>query len=85
MQEDIPIDPYPVIITFIGTAAALILVGYFTLKRRLVLAAVCLGCFFALFRPSVAMAEQCKPTRYADGDTFTFIRDGEKVRVRLAG
>ncbi len=73
------------IITFLGTAVALILVVYFTLKRRLGLAAICLVCFFALFRPSVAMAEQCTPTQYADGDTFSFIRDGEKVRVRLAG
>ena len=36
--------------------------------------------------PSIAMsAELCKPVRYADGDTFTFKRGNESVRVRLAG
>lgn len=86
MQNNIEINTISVMITLIGTAAALLLAAYFTLRRRLVLAAVCLGCFFALFRPSVAMsAELCKPIRYADGDTFTFMRGGEKVRVRLAG
>jgi endonuclease YncB( thermonuclease family) len=30
-------------------------------------------------------AELCKPIQYADGDTFTFKRGNEAVRVRLAG
>ena len=86
MKNNIEINAISVLITFIGTAAALFLAAYFTLRRRLVLAAVCLGCFFALFNPSVAMsAELCKPIRYADGDTFTFKRSDEMVRVRLAG
>lgn len=86
MQNNIEISAISVLITLIGTAAALFLAAFFTLRRRLVLASVCLACFFALFRPSVAMsAELCKPIRYADGDTFTFKRGGELVRVRLAG
>ena len=73
-------------ITLVGTLAALVLAGYFTWRRQLLLAFVCLGCFFALFRPSVAMAEEiCLPIRYADGDTFNFKRGSELVRVRLAG
>lgn len=86
MQNTIAINVVSVMITLVGTAAALFLAAYFTWRRRLVLAAVCLGCFFALFNPSVAMsAELCKPIRYADGDTFTFKRGNESVRVRLAG
>ena len=86
MQNDIEINAVSVLITLIGTAGALFLAAYFTWRRRLGLALVCLACFFALFRPSVAMsAELCKPIRYADGDTFTFKRNGEAVRVRLAG
>lgn len=86
MQNNIEINVMSVLITFIGTAALLFLAGYFTLKRRVGLALVCLVCFFALFRPSIAMStELCKPIRYADGDTFNFKRGGELVRVRLAG
>lgn len=86
MQNNLEINMLRLMMIFIITAGALFLAAYFTLRRRLVLAAVCLGCFFALFRPSIALsAELCKPIRYADGDTFTFMRDGEKVRVRLAG
>jgi|AACY02.14.fsa_nt_gi endonuclease YncB( thermonuclease family) len=86
MQNNIEIQLIPVIITFIASAAALILAGYFTLRRRLVLAVVSMGCFLALFNPTAAMsAELCKPIKYADGDTFNFKRAGELVRVRLAG
>ena len=84
MQE---IQVIPVLVTFVGTAGALLLAGYFTLRRRLVLACVCMGCFFALFRPSMAFAgEHCKPHHHPDGDTFYF-RDasGKEVRVRVAG
>lgn len=74
------------ILTFSVTAASLALAAYFAWRRRFVLASVSLGCFLALFRPSVAMsAELCVPFRYADGDTFTFFRKDEKVQVRLAG
>ena len=86
MQNNIEITLLSVLVTFIGTMAVLFLAGYFAWKRRPVLALVCGLCFFALFRPTVAMsAEFCKPVRYADGDTFTFKRNGESVRVRLAG
>jgi endonuclease YncB( thermonuclease family) len=86
MQNTIDIQLNSVIITFIASASALILAGYFTLRRRLVLAVVSMGCFLLLFNPTTAMsAELCKPIRYADGDTFNFKRDGELVRVRLAG
>lgn len=86
LQNQLQINIISVFIVFIATAAALLLAAYFTLRRRLMLAVVCLGCFFALFRPSVVMsAELCKPIRYADGDTFTFKRGPELVRVRLAG
>lgn len=66
---------------------ALVLAGYFTWRHRLGLAAVCMLCFFALFRPSVAFAgEECRPHHYPDGDTF-YYRDaaGKVVRVRVAG
>jgi endonuclease YncB( thermonuclease family) len=86
MQSQLEINLVAVQVTFVATAAALILAGYFTLRRRLVLASVCMGCFLALFNPKIAMAEEiCKPIRYADGDTFNFKRGGELVRVRLAG
>jgi endonuclease YncB( thermonuclease family) len=86
MQTNIDINAASVLIAFICTGAALFLAAYFALRRRLVLAALCLVCFFALFNPSVAMsAELCKPIQYADGDTFTFKRGNETVRVRLAG
>lgn len=76
----------PVLITFVATAGALLLAGYFTLRRRLGLALVCMGCFLALLRPSVVLAgEVCKPHHYPDGDTFYFKRAGEVVRVRVAG
>lgn len=65
---------------------ALVLAGYFTLRRRLVLAGVSLACFLATVMPGPAMADEvCRPFRYADGDTFTFKRGGENVRVRVAG
>lgn len=80
------LQPTSVIVMFTVTATALIFSCYFALKRRLVLAAVCIGCFLALFNPTTALShELCKPIRYADGDTFNFRRDGEVVRVRLAG
>jgi len=34
---------------------------------------------------TVAHAEVCKPFKYADGDTFTFMRGAESVTVRVAG
>jgi endonuclease YncB( thermonuclease family) len=86
MQNAIEIQLIPVIITFTVTAAALLLAGYFAWLRRLVMAAVSMGCYLALFNPSIAMsAELCKPLRYADGDSFSFKWGGELVRVRLAG
>lgn len=87
MQDNIQIQLLPVLVTFIATAAALLLAAYFTLRRRLVLAAVCMGCFLALFRPSVVLAgEVCKPYHYPDGDTFHYRgTDGKEVRVRVAG
>jgi endonuclease YncB( thermonuclease family) len=86
MQNAIEIQLIPVITTFTVTAAALLLAGYFAWLRRLVMAAVSMGCHLALFNPSIAMsAELCKPLRYADGDSFSFKRGGELVRVRLAG
>lgn len=83
MQE---IHTIPVLVTFIACAGALLLAGYFTLRHQLALATVCMGCFLALFRPSVAFAsETCKPHHYPDGDTFYYKRAGEEVRVRVAG
>lgn len=86
MQNNIEIQLIPVIITFTVTAAALVLAGYFALRRRVLLAVVSMACFLALFNPTAAMsAELCKPIKYADGDTFNFKRAGELIRVRLAG
>jgi endonuclease YncB( thermonuclease family) len=86
MQTDIQINLIASVVTFLVTLAALVLAGYFALRRRLVLAVVSIGCFLALFNPTAAMsAELCKPIRYADGDTFNYKRGGELVRVRLAG
>jgi micrococcal nuclease len=74
------------LVTLFATVGALLLAAYFTLRRRLVLAGVCLACFFALLRPGVVYgAEACMPIRYADGDTFSFRQAGELVRVRVAG
>jgi endonuclease YncB( thermonuclease family) len=82
MQNKIQIT----LVASVITLAALVLAGYFALRRRLLLAVVSIGCFLALFNPTAAMsAELCKPIRYADGDTFNFKRGGELVRVRLAG
>ena len=39
------------LITLVATAAALFLAAFFTLRRRLLLALVCMVCFLALFRP----------------------------------
>ena len=86
MQTDIQINLLASVITLLVTLAALMLAGYFALRRRVLLAVVSIGCFLALFNPSAAMsAELCKPIKYADGDTFNFKRAGELVRVRLAG
>ena len=46
----------PVIITFTVTVVALFLAGYFALQRRPVLALLAMGCFLALFNPTVAMS-----------------------------
>ena len=65
------------LMTLTVALGALFLAGYFTLRRRLVLAAVSLACFLAAMLPGPAMAgEVCRPIRYADGDTFTFKRGG---------
>ena len=86
MQTDIQINLVASVITFLATLAALVLAGYFALRRRVLLAAISIGCFLVLFNPTAAMsAELCKPIKYGDGDTFNFKRGGELVRVRLAG
>ena len=86
MQNEIQINLLGSVITLLATLAALVLAGYFALRRRVFLAVVSIGCFLALFNPTAAMSgEICKPLRYADGDTFNFKRGGELVRVRLAG
>lgn len=86
MQNTANIQLIPVIITFAMTGAALVLSGYFAMRRQILWAVVSMACFLALFNPSIAMsAELCKPIKYADGDTFNFKRGGELVRVRLAG
>lgn len=87
MQNDVLISLISSGITLLVTLAALVMAGYFTLRRRIVLAVVSMGCFLMLFNPTVAMSmEICKPIRYADGDSFNFVRGGnELVRVRLAG
>ncbi len=86
MQNDIQINLVTTTVTLLFTLVALALAGYFALRRRVLLAVISIGCFLALFNPTAAMAEEiCKPIRYADGDTFSFKRDGELVRVRLAG
>lgn len=45
-----------VLITLVATAAALFLAAFFTLRRRLGLAVVCMLCFLALFRPGVVLS-----------------------------
>jgi endonuclease YncB( thermonuclease family) len=73
-------------VTLLATLLALLLAGFFALRRRLGLAFMCLACLFLLFRPGMAQASEfCKPTKYADGDAITFISDGEKIRLRVAG
>ncbi len=82
------IDVNEAALTFGVTLMALALAGYFGLRRRLVLVAVCLGCFFALLTPSIVFGgELCKPTRYADGDTFTYFdqASGAPRNVRVKG
>jgi hypothetical protein len=44
------------LITLVSTAAALLLAAFFTLRRRLGLALVCMLCFLALFRPDAIYA-----------------------------
>mgnify|MGYP005614699487 FL=1 len=86
MQNDMQINLVATTFTLLVTLAALVMAGYFALRRRLVLAVVSMACFLALFNPTAAMsAELCSPIKYADGDTFNFRRAGELVRVRLAG
>jgi hypothetical protein len=41
------------LLTLVGTISAMILAIYFMLRRRYLLALVCLACFFALLRPGV--------------------------------
>jgi hypothetical protein len=45
-----------VLITLAATAAALLLAAFFTLRRRLGLAVVCMLCLLALFRPGVVLS-----------------------------
>ena len=86
MQNDIQVNLFATVLTLLVTLVALVLAGYFALRRRVLLAVVSIGCFLLLFNPTAAMsAELCKPIRYADGDTFNFKRGSELVRVRLAG
>jgi len=88
MEAQLQFQVIHVLVTLGGTAAALLLAGYFTLRRRLVLAVVCIGCFFALLTPSIVYGgELCKPTRYADGDTFTYFdqASGAPRNVRVKG
>lgn len=87
MQNEIQINLVATSLTLFVTLSALVLAGYFALRRRVFLAVVSIGCFLVLFNPTAAMSEEiCKPIRYADGDTFKFKRGGgELVRVRLAG
>lgn len=86
MQNEIQINLGASVITLLVTLSALIMAGYFALRRRVFLAVVCIGCFLVLFNPTAAMASEiCKPIHYADGDTFNFKRGSELVRVRLAG
>lgn len=42
-------------------------------------------CIFVVLSGVSNATEICEPHRYADGDTFTFSRGGENVRVRVAG
>lgn len=44
------------LITLAAMAAALLLAAFFTLRRRLGLAVVCMLCFLALFRPGVVLS-----------------------------
>ncbi|WP_090142646.1 thermonuclease family protein [Limnohabitans sp. DM1] len=86
MQNEIQINLVATSLTLFVMLAALVMAGYFALRRRVFLAVVSIGCFLVLFNPTAAMAEEiCKPIRFADGDTFNFKRGGELVRVRLAG
>lgn len=41
---------------FIATALALILCGLFAWRRKPILALICMACFIALFRPSIALS-----------------------------
>ena len=74
--------------TLAATLGALALACILLLQRRITLSLLCFGCVLLLLRPSVvygAGAEACMPVRYADGDTFNFVRGGAVVRVRIAG
>ena len=82
------IDLNYTLMIYTATLAALAFAGFFALRRRVVLAVACLGCFFALLTPSVVFGgELCKPTRYADGDTFTYFdqASGAPRSVRVKG
>lgn len=61
-----------------------LLAVHLTTRRRLVLGAVCLGCALATIGQARA-GEACKPYKYADGDTFTFLASTGSVTVRVAG
>jgi endonuclease YncB( thermonuclease family) len=43
------------------------------------------GLLLCLWPLPVLAAESCRPVAYADGDTFTFMRGVDQVRVRVAG
>lgn len=48
------------LLTLVGTIGAIILAIYFMLRRRYLLALVCLACFFALLRPGVVYGTQAR-------------------------
>lgn len=59
-----------------------------SLHSRWELTLICIACFLTLFTPlSVFGDELCKPTRYADGDTFTYFDQviGAPRNVRVKG
>ena len=59
------------LLTLAGTIGAIVLAIYFLLRRRYLLALVCLACFFALLRPGVVYGTQARaPVSPADGQDF---------------
>ncbi len=56
MPGKMQIDSFSVGVNFSATALALILGGFFAWRRKPIHALICLACFIALFRPSVALS-----------------------------